>query len=208
MFDLPKNKRRRLVPLFLIPALPFLTYFFFARSENGPNHKAAAAATRSAVNVTTDVDHDGLPDVAELTSFNDRENFRRWFTWIAEMQFYNLSDQWNPEQRDCSGLVRFAWREALRPHDRQWFQRMGENYDPVAPDLAPTIGEPLRGRFFAPRLVITRREIWPRASFQSLRMRKPSRCSTRSLLVAIVTRQNLAICSSFISPGFRSSLFT
>ena len=46
------------------------------------------------------------------------------------MQFYNLSDQWNTEQRDCAGLVRFAWREALRKHDRAWFQRMGENYDP------------------------------------------------------------------------------
>jgi len=148
MFDLPKNKKRRLVPLFLILALPFLTYFLFARSENGAAHKAAAAATRAEVNVIADLDHDGLPDATELRTFNDRENFRRWFTWIAEMQFYNLSDQWNPEQRDCAGLVRFAWRESLRPHDRQWLQRMGENYDPVAPDLTPNITESLHGKIF------------------------------------------------------------
>ena len=64
------------------------------------------------------------------------------------MQFYNLSDQWNPEQRDCAGLVRFAWREALRTHDRQWFQRMGENYETVAPDLTTNLAAPLAGKLF------------------------------------------------------------
>lgn len=82
-----------------------------------------------------DADRDGIPDVAELNSFNDRENFRRWFTAIAEMQFYRLSDEWNMEQRDCAGLVRFSWREALRRHDRIWFQRMGREYEPFAPDV-------------------------------------------------------------------------
>jgi uncharacterized protein YfaT (DUF1175 family) len=103
---------------------------------------------RSEPELNTDLDHDGLPDSAELRTFNDRENFRRWFTWIAEMQFYNLSDQWNAEQRDCAGLVRFAFREALRPHDRPWFQRMGENYDPVAPDLTSGIATSLNGKLF------------------------------------------------------------
>ena len=100
------------------------------------------------VDPANDLDHDGLPDIAELRTFNERENFRRWFTWIAELQFYKASDQWNPEQRDCAGLVRFAWREALRPHDRPWFQRMGENYAPVAPDLTPNLTTPLRGQLF------------------------------------------------------------
>lgn len=84
----------------------------------------------------TDTDGDGLPDGAELLSFNDRENFRRWFSLIAEMQFYRLSESWNPEQRDCAGLVRYAWREALRRHDRLWFQAMGEGYEAVAPDVS------------------------------------------------------------------------
>src|SRR5581483_749416 len=82
-----------------------------------------------------DSDGDGIPDGAELRSFEDRASFRRWFTAIAEMQFYRISDEWNAGQRDCAGLVRFAWREALRRHDRPWFQKMGEGYEPVAPDV-------------------------------------------------------------------------
>lgn len=83
----------------------------------------------------SDTDRDGFPDAAELRSFDDRENFRRWFTAIAEMQFYSQSEEWNAEQRDCAGLVRFAMREALRKHDRPWLQKMGSDYEPVAPDV-------------------------------------------------------------------------
>ena len=97
-----------------------------------------------------DSDRDGIPDAAELGSFEVREDFRRWFTSIAEMQFYSLSDEWNAEQRDCAGLVRFAWREALRRHDRQWFQRMGPEYESFAPDVnAYTLdSHPLREKLF------------------------------------------------------------
>src|SRR6266550_5624522 len=83
-----------------------------------------------------DSDNDGIPDVEELRTYQDRDSFRRWFTAIAETQFYQLSDQWNAEQRDCAGLVRFAIREALRRHDRIWFQKMGPGYETVAPDVA------------------------------------------------------------------------
>src|SRR3989440_4943069 len=79
-----------------------------------------------------DSDNDGIPDVIELRTYQDRDAFKRWFTAIAETQFYQLSDQWNAEQRDCAGLVRFATREALRKHDRIWFQKMGPNYETVA----------------------------------------------------------------------------
>lgn len=82
-----------------------------------------------------DSDQDGFPDSAELTSASDQASFRKWFTAIAEMQFYEMSDAWNVEQRDCSGLVRFAMREALRKHDRLWFQKMGAGYEAVAPDV-------------------------------------------------------------------------
>ena len=149
MFRLPKPRSRGLAVLFLFAALLTLSYFSFARSTDAPlTHQPEVAAKRSEPGPATDLDHDGLPDIAELRTFNDRENFRRWFTWVAEMQFYKLSEQWNTEQRDCAGLVRFAWREALRPHDRPWFQRMGENYDPVAPDLTSSISAPLRGKLF------------------------------------------------------------
>ncbi len=96
--------------------------------SHAPNHALAHP-------VSLDSDNDGIPDGAELQSFMDREDFRRWFTFIAEDQFYHLSDQWNAEQRDCAGLVRFAWREALRRHDRAWLQKMGPSYTPIAPDV-------------------------------------------------------------------------
>ena len=83
-----------------------------------------------------DSDNDGIPDAIELRTFQDRESFRRWFTALAEIQFYQVSDQWNFDQRDCAGLVRFAMREALRRHDRVWFQRMGAGYETVATDVA------------------------------------------------------------------------
>jgi uncharacterized protein len=82
-----------------------------------------------------DSDNDGIPDVIELSTFQDRDSFRRWFTAIAETQFYQLSDQWNAEQRDCAGLARFAMREALRHHDRIWLRKMGPAYQTVAPDV-------------------------------------------------------------------------
>ena len=82
-----------------------------------------------------DSDNDGIPDVAELRTYQDRDSFRRWFTAIAETQFYQPSDQWNAEQRDCAGLARFAIREALRRHDRVWFQKMGPGYETVAADV-------------------------------------------------------------------------
>lgn len=97
-----------------------------------------AGSNVSVKTVDGDSDEDGIPDAAELHSFDDRANFRRWFTSIAEMQFYELSDAWSKEQRDCAGLVRFAWREALRRHDRIWFQGMGAKsgaYEAVAPDV-------------------------------------------------------------------------
>jgi len=98
-------------------------------NHHATNHAAAPSAS-------LDSDNDGIPDTAELQSYMDRENFRRWFTLIAEGQFYHLSEQWNAEQRDCAGLVRFAWRESLRHHDRAWLQKMGPAYSPVAPDVA------------------------------------------------------------------------
>jgi uncharacterized protein YfaT (DUF1175 family) len=96
------------------------------RESHSPSSNRAALS---------DSDNDGIPDRIELRTFQDRDSFRRWFTVIAETQFYQLSDQWNTEQRDCAGLARFAMREALRHHDRIWFQKMGPAYQTVAPDV-------------------------------------------------------------------------
>jgi uncharacterized protein YfaT (DUF1175 family) len=110
-----------------------------AHSASPPAANASTSASPAPKTSTTarlnDSDADGIPDGAELYTFDDRENFRRWFTSLAEMQFYQLSKEWNAGQRDCAGLIRFSWREALRVHDRLWFQRMGPGYERVAPDV-------------------------------------------------------------------------
>lgn len=99
-------------------------------------HANIATATAAPVEPWyVDADGNGFPDSVELHSFEDRENFRRWFTAIAERQFYQVSNTWNPEQRDCAGLVRFSMREALKRHDHAWFQRMGPQYQQVARDV-------------------------------------------------------------------------
>ncbi len=128
-----------------------------ARTTATPNAEATRDARRAEaerVVGSIDADDDGIPDRAELRSYGDRENFRRWFTAVAETQFYEPSKQWNAEQRDCAGLVRFAWREALRTHDRPWLRRMGDAYESVAPDVrAYTLerGSPLGERLFRTR---------------------------------------------------------
>jgi uncharacterized protein len=108
-------------------------------SETRPSGRVPLARDigkdNSATTLAVDSDNDGIPEFAELRTFEDRENFRRWFTSIAETQFYQLSEQWKREQRDCAGLVRFAMREALRHHDRAWLQKMGPAYEPVARDV-------------------------------------------------------------------------
>jgi hypothetical protein len=116
-----------------------------ARAVGAPRPPDAPSAPRAAepaaATAPADADADGIPDRAELRSFGDRESFRLWFGAVAEAQFYRESAEWNEAQRDCSGLVRFAWREALRAHDRAWLRRMGEGFEPVAPDVrAYTLG--------------------------------------------------------------------
>jgi len=118
----------------------------------GSIKSSKTARTSAAVSAASalDSDNDGIPDTAELRSYAERDAFRRWFTHIAEMQYYRLSDQWNVDQRDCAGLVRFAWREALHRHDRLWFQKMGPGYEPVASEVTggPSGENPLGEKLF------------------------------------------------------------
>lgn len=111
---------------------PALTQRSAVRSQKSESTSPLTAVSRSEL---VDSDNDGIPDVEELRTYQDRDSFRRWFTSIAETQFYQPSDQWNAEQRDCAGLARFAIREALRHHDRIWFQKMGPGYETVAADV-------------------------------------------------------------------------
>ena len=134
-------------PLLLLPGLACIVVLSFFAACQRPARTAALVETRAAAATEPrppvvvaesrwdDTDSDGIPDAEELHTFGDRENFKSWFTAIAEQQFYEPSKEWSEDQRDCAGLVRFAWREALRSHDRAWLLRMGEAYDAVAPDV-------------------------------------------------------------------------
>ncbi len=66
---------------------------------------------------------DGTPDFLRLHDPADRLAFRRWFTLLAEAQYYRGKNAAS-EIDDCAALLRFAYREALRQHDAAWAQAM------------------------------------------------------------------------------------
>ena len=68
----------------------------------------------------TDTAGDGTPDLLRLDSPADRRAFRRWFTFLAELQYYRDPARVPREILDCAALVRFAYREALKKHDGAW----------------------------------------------------------------------------------------
>jgi hypothetical protein len=72
---------------------------------------------------------DGLPDAFRLDTTADRERFRRWFSFIAEMQYYYPSAEASREVQDCAGLIRYAFHEALRRHDGEWRRRFAAPVD-------------------------------------------------------------------------------
>jgi hypothetical protein len=61
---------------------------------------------------------DGTPDFLRLNSEADRDAFRRWFTFLAEAQYFRPAPE--TDIGDCAALLRFAYREALRRHDGVW----------------------------------------------------------------------------------------
>lgn len=124
-------------PLLLLGAIAVAALVSISACRDAASLETHAARTPSISTSAkwNDSQRDGIPDCIRLRSFNDRENFRRWFTGITELQFYHQSDAWKAEQRDCAGLVRFALREALREHNRAWFRKMGAIYEPLAPDV-------------------------------------------------------------------------
>lgn len=71
----------------------------------------------------SDRDADGFPDAAELPDEQDRLSFRRWFVTLAESQLYKEDPAWRQDDHDCAGLLRFAYREALKRHDTNWLRR-------------------------------------------------------------------------------------
>jgi len=72
---------------------------------------------------SSDAIGDGTPDFLRLHDPSDRIAFRRWFTLLAEAQYFR-GRALPVEIDDCAALLRFAYREALRPHDAAWAREM------------------------------------------------------------------------------------
>jgi len=73
----------------------------------------------------TDRFADGTPDFLRLTDPADQAAFRQWFTAIADYQAIRPGADVPPEITDCAGLLRYAYREALKRHDETWFAATG-----------------------------------------------------------------------------------
>jgi uncharacterized protein YfaT (DUF1175 family) len=69
---------------------------------------------------TADSGSDGTPDFLRLEDESDRAAFRGWMTYLAELQYFISPNARPQEIIDCSSLVRFCYREALREHDAAW----------------------------------------------------------------------------------------
>jgi len=68
--------------------------------------------------VLNDARPDGTPAFLHLDDRSDRAAFTRWFTFLAESQYF--APELPAEIKDCAGLIRFAYREALHTHNGDW----------------------------------------------------------------------------------------
>ncbi|HQC15340.1 DUF1175 domain-containing protein [Mesotoga prima] len=111
-----------------------VTYSFCADDKNAVivvDFKGLFRASKTLsleFNDFVDSNSDGFPDKLVL-DHEDAENFRAWFVNIAAYQVIEYSNNWKSEERDCSGLIRFAAREALKTHDEEWFSETAVDYD-------------------------------------------------------------------------------
>jgi uncharacterized protein YfaT (DUF1175 family) len=78
---------------------------------------------------------DGFPDGARLDGAQDRENFTRWFAFLAESQYYSASPGTLSEVQDCAALVRFAYRNSLVAHSPAWREDARLPFDPGIGDI-------------------------------------------------------------------------
>ena len=81
---------------------------------------AEAAPAHKEQPLTADRFGDGTPDFLRLDEDRDRRAFRRWFTFLAETQYFQAPEARPAEIKDCAALIRYAYRETLRAHETGW----------------------------------------------------------------------------------------
>jgi uncharacterized protein YfaT (DUF1175 family) len=84
----------------------------------GPVVVEARAAGFRPVRAAIDTVAQSPEQFLPLDDESDRAAFLRWFTWLAESQYF--APVLPPEINDCAALLRFAYRETLREHDGRW----------------------------------------------------------------------------------------
>ncbi len=87
----------------------------------------------------------GFPDTTLISSPAEQRAFRLWFAAIAEAQYTAPSPAW--EHLDCSGLLRFAYVQALAQKTPEWFAQLPYlDQPPVPPPSKPGYPMPLISR--------------------------------------------------------------
>src|SRR6516162_4630193 len=107
----------------------FLTYRAAAPAATAPG-----SANDRTTSELADSFGDGTPEFLRLHDAADRDRFRRWFTLIAESQYYR-GEKPAAEVADCAALLRFSYREALRRHDSAWLSSANLPAPPRTADL-------------------------------------------------------------------------
>lgn len=74
----------------------------------------------------------------KLSSEADRKAVRRWIAWLAEALFAMRAGL-PADVKDCSGFVRFCFRESMRRHDGEWAAQLGLDGIPALPDARSAI---------------------------------------------------------------------
>jgi uncharacterized protein YfaT (DUF1175 family) len=84
-----------------------------------PGFIPALASVETLLDSSDELD-DGTPDFLRLDDAGDEQSFRRWFTFLAEAQYFQPPQSRAAEITDCAALIRYAYREAIRQHDTAW----------------------------------------------------------------------------------------
>ncbi|MEZ5351700.1 MAG: DUF1175 family protein [Bryobacteraceae bacterium] len=82
------------------------------------------------------VDAAGREQALHLDTAADRDAFRLWFAYLAEEAFFRDTSALPRDVTDCSALVRYAYREALRKHDGEWASGLGLRWPPPLPSVS------------------------------------------------------------------------
>src|ERR1035441_9852563 len=118
-----KSRMQRLVvfgAVALALALLILRLFVYVHGygrHGAPRHGYVSSTTTQAEidsNSWTDSFGDGTPDFLRLKDPADQAAFRKWFTLIADYQAIRPKAGVPAEITDCAGLLRYAYREALK----------------------------------------------------------------------------------------------